>query len=52
MPETPITTRQAPVAMGEHNDYVYRELLGISDAEYQRLVEAGHIAQEFDATIP
>ncbi|MBK8559968.1 CoA transferase [Candidatus Amarobacter glycogenicus] len=50
--ETPTGVRQPPVAFGEHNDYVYRELLGISDAEYQRLVEAGHIAQEFDATIP
>jgi crotonobetainyl-CoA:carnitine CoA-transferase CaiB-like acyl-CoA transferase len=50
--ETPTGVRQPPVAFGEHNDYVYRELLGLSDAEIDRLVEAGHIASEFDAHIP
>ncbi|MCC6959073.1 MAG: CoA transferase [Dehalococcoidia bacterium] len=50
--ETPATVRQPPVALGEHNEYVYRELLGIDAAEYDRLVAAGHIAQDFDATIP
>jgi crotonobetainyl-CoA:carnitine CoA-transferase CaiB-like acyl-CoA transferase len=50
--ETPTGVRQPPVALGEHNDYVYRELLGVDDAEFDRLVAAGHIAQDFDATIP
>lgn len=50
--ETPSTVRQPPVALGEHNEYVYRELLGVDDAEYERLVAAGHIAQDFDASIP
>ncbi|MEP7215785.1 MAG: CoA transferase [Anaerolineaceae bacterium] len=50
--ETPLTVRQAPVALGEHNDYVYRELLGVDDAEYERLVAAGHISMDFDASIP
>ena len=50
--ETPLTVRQAPVALGEHNDYVYRELLGVDDAEYERLVAAGHISMDLDATIP
>ncbi len=50
--ETPTGVRQAPVALGEHNDYVYRELLGVDDAEYDRLVAAGHISMDFDASIP
>ncbi len=50
--ETPVTVRQAPVGLGEHNDYVYREILGVDDAEFERLVAAGHIAQDFDAHIP
>ena len=39
------------MALGEHNEYVYKELLGVSDAEYQRLIDAGHIAMDFDASI-
>ena len=49
--ETPLTVRQAPVALGEHNDYVYRELLGVDDTEYERLVAAGHISMDFDDSI-
>ena len=52
MPETPIIARQAPVAMGEHNEYVYKEIIGVSDAEYARLTAAGHISMDFDARIP
>jgi len=44
--------RQPPVGLGEHNEYVYRQLLGVDEAEYDRLVAAGHIAQDFDANIP
>ncbi len=51
-PETPVTVRQAPVAMGEHNAYVYKELLGVGEAEYARLEAAGHISMDFDASIP
>ena len=51
-PATPLTVRQAPVAMGEHNEYVYKQLLGVDDAEYQRLIDAGHISMDFDASIP
>ena len=51
-PETPVTVRQPPVAMGEHNEYVYKEVIGVSDEEYQRLVAAGHISMDFDASVP
>ena len=39
--------RQPPVAFGEHNDYVYREVLGLSEEEIAQLREAGHIAETF-----
>ncbi|MCH7511988.1 MAG: CoA transferase [Chloroflexi bacterium] len=51
LPETPATVHQPPVALGEHNDYVYRELLGVSDEEYERLKADGHIAMDFDPSI-
>ncbi|MEZ5742614.1 MAG: CaiB/BaiF CoA-transferase family protein [Sphingomonadaceae bacterium] len=37
-PDGPEVTRGAPL-LGEHNDYVYRELLGLSDDRYGELVE-------------
>ncbi|MSQ36136.1 MAG: CoA transferase [Dehalococcoidia bacterium] len=42
--------RHAP-RLGEDNDYVYRELLGFSDAEYRRFEEAGHIGTDYDPSI-
>ena len=44
--------RRPPVAFGQDNDYVYRELLGVSDEEHDRLVAEGHIASEFHESIP
>ncbi|MGH2633002.1 MAG: hypothetical protein ACRDG3_06295 [Tepidiformaceae bacterium] len=43
--------RTAPALFGEHNDYVYRELLGIGDEEYDRLKTAGHITETYDANL-
>jgi len=42
---TPIT--RPPVRLGEHNDYVYRQLLKLSDAEIDALRAAGHIGMDF-----
>ena len=39
--------RQAPVRLGEHNEYVYQELLGYSAAEYRRFEQEGHIGTEY-----
>jgi crotonobetainyl-CoA:carnitine CoA-transferase CaiB-like acyl-CoA transferase len=36
---TPAVLRPAPV-MGQHNDYVLKDILGMSDAEVERLIEA------------
>jgi crotonobetainyl-CoA:carnitine CoA-transferase CaiB-like acyl-CoA transferase len=49
--ESPVGLRTAPALFGEHNDYVYRELLGLSDDEVARLTEAGHIRDTFDASV-
>lgn len=43
--------RHAPL-LGEDNEYVYRDILGFSDAEYRRFVEEGHIGMEYDASVP
>ena len=42
-----VTLRTPPALFGEHNDYVYRELLGLDDEECARLESAGHIATTY-----
>lgn len=49
---TPIEVRTPPVLLGEHNEYVYKELLGVSDEEYARLEAEGHIGMDFAPNIP
>jgi crotonobetainyl-CoA:carnitine CoA-transferase CaiB-like acyl-CoA transferase len=44
-------TRHAP-HLGQDNEYVYREVLGYSEAEFARFEELGHIGTEYDADIP
>lgn len=41
-----------PPGLGEHNEYVYREIIGVSAEEYEGLVASGEIGVEFDASIP
>ena len=50
-PESEGGIRRPPVAFGQDNDYIYRELLGISDEEYARLEAEGHIATSFSDTL-
>jgi crotonobetainyl-CoA:carnitine CoA-transferase CaiB-like acyl-CoA transferase len=38
--KTPYNIRRAPM-LGEHNEYVYTELLGIQDEEYAQLMSDG-----------
>ncbi len=47
MRNAPLSVRRGPVRLGEDNEQVYRELLGISRAEYEKLVETGHIGMDF-----
>jgi crotonobetainyl-CoA:carnitine CoA-transferase CaiB-like acyl-CoA transferase len=51
-PETPVEFRQPPVLFGEHNAYVYRELLGFSDEELEQYRASGQVATEYDPSVP
>ena len=51
-PETPVEFCQPPVTFGEHNDYVYRDVLGYSEAEYDAMKAGGHVATVYDASVP
>ncbi|MGD9889761.1 MAG: CaiB/BaiF CoA transferase family protein [Dehalococcoidia bacterium] len=58
-PETPFHTppyrfsrsdaglRTPPAAFGEHNDYVYTDLLGLTEHEREQLRDRGHITDEY-----
>ena len=47
MSETPIRIRRGPARLGADNEYVYKQVLGVSDAEYAELERAGHIGMDF-----
>jgi len=44
--KTPLSIRKPPVRLGEDNEYVYKQILGVSDKEYAELVEQGEISDE------
>ena len=44
--------RSPPCLLGEHNHYVYRELLGVSKPRYGELEALGHIGDAPDSSIP
>ena len=50
--ETPLGIRKPPVALGEDNGYVYREVLGYSESEVEGLQARGHIGMDYDPDIP
>lgn len=52
LPETPVEFYQPPIMFGEHNEYVYRQVLKVSDDEYQSLLAGGHIADAYDPSVP
>ncbi len=43
-----VRIRSAPAPFAEHNDYVYRDVLGFSDEEFEKLEAAGHIRNRYD----
>jgi crotonobetainyl-CoA:carnitine CoA-transferase CaiB-like acyl-CoA transferase len=49
MSETPLPYRRVAPLLGQDNDYVYREVLGFNDEQYQRFVELGHIGTDYVA---
>ena len=50
--ETPLSYRTPPVALGEYNEYVYRDVFGLTAEEYRRFAETGQIGTEFDPSVP
>ncbi len=47
MDYTPNRVRKPPPRLGEDNEYVYRQVLGVSDEEYAELEREGHIGMDF-----
>jgi crotonobetainyl-CoA:carnitine CoA-transferase CaiB-like acyl-CoA transferase len=46
MSKTPNSFRLPAVRLGEHNEYVYKQILGVSDEEYAELEREGHIGMD------
>jgi crotonobetainyl-CoA:carnitine CoA-transferase CaiB-like acyl-CoA transferase len=44
---TPLHIRMPPVRMGEHNEYVYKQVIGVSEEEYSDLETKGHIGMDY-----
>ena len=47
MQNTPNELRTPPPLLGEHNEYVYRELLGYTDEEYRALEASEQIGRDY-----
>ena len=47
MAKTSSGIRRPPPLLGEHNEYVYKEVLGVPDEEYAELEKEGHIGMDF-----
>lgn len=47
MSKTPFIVRKPPIRLGEDNEYVYKQVLGVSDADYERLTAEGHIGMDY-----
>lgn len=50
--KTPLTFRLPAACLGEHNDYVFRELLGLSEEEIAQLEEENYIGDEYLPGLP
>ncbi|MFO7963235.1 MAG: CoA transferase [Desulfobacterales bacterium] len=46
MSKTPLSIRKPPCRLGEHNEYVYKDLIGVTDQEYAELQEEKHIGMD------
>ena len=47
MSQVPFEVRKPPVRLGEDNDYIYRDVLKLSEKEYDRLKDLGHIGMDY-----
>jgi len=46
MSKTRMRIRRPPCRLGEHNEYVYKQLVGVSDEEYAELEKENHIGMD------
>ena len=46
-PRRPLRFARPPVRLGEDNDYVYRDVLGLSEEEYDQLKAAGQVGMDY-----
>ena len=44
---TPNSIRTPPPRLGEHTEEIYKQLLGYSDEEYNKLLEEGHVGDRY-----
>ena len=49
--KAPFEVRKPPMRMGEDNDYLYRDVLKLSEAEYDNLKALGHIGMDYAAHV-
>ena len=49
MADTPNGIRRPAPMLGEHNKYVFKELLGLPETEYVSLKQKGHVGTEYSA---
>jgi crotonobetainyl-CoA:carnitine CoA-transferase CaiB-like acyl-CoA transferase len=47
MSKIPFKVRKPSVRLGEDNDYVYREVLGLSEEEYDLMKSLGHVGMDY-----
>lgn len=52
MSKTPFKEPRRAPTLGEHNEYVYKTILGCSDAEYEALVRDQHIGDTYVELLP
>ena len=46
MSETPLKTRRPTPTLGQHNEYVFRDLLGLSETDLAELEATGIVGTE------
>ncbi len=52
MSKVPFLVRKPPVRLGEDNDHVYRDVLKLTEAEYDHLKALGHIGMDYLPGVP
>jgi crotonobetainyl-CoA:carnitine CoA-transferase CaiB-like acyl-CoA transferase len=47
MSRTPPQMWRAAPTLGQDNEYVYKDVIGVTDAEYDELIADGHVGTEY-----